>query len=80
MRDVRVDHYKGILILLVVTGHCINAFSLRESWIQFLNNFIYFFHMPAFFFISGMYHKISKKHPWRKTCYYYTKHLDVYPN
>lgn len=37
------DIYKGIIILLVVIGHCTGYF----------NQWIYQFHMAAFFFISG---------------------------
>lgn len=37
------DIFKGIIILLVVTGHCTS----------FFNQWIYQFHMAAFFFISG---------------------------
>ncbi|MBQ8189975.1 MAG: acyltransferase family protein [Lachnospiraceae bacterium] len=37
------DIYKGIVIILVVIGHCTTQF----------NHFIYQFHMAAFFFISG---------------------------
>lgn len=42
-RDAVVDIAKGIGILLVVYGHLKNPF----------NPFIYAFHMPLFFFLSG---------------------------
>lgn len=38
-----VDIYKALGIILVVVGHATGAF----------NNYIYQFHMAAFFFISG---------------------------
>ena len=41
-----IDTARGILIILVVIGHIWQA--------GFVHNFIYSFHMPAFFFISGM--------------------------
>ena len=42
-----IDNTKGLLIFLVVFGHCINGES-------FLKNIIYSFHMPAFFIVSGI--------------------------
>lgn len=44
-RDASLDFAKGILIVLVVLGH---APGFQQSFI------IYWFHMPAFFFISGL--------------------------
>lgn len=44
-----IDFYKGIAIILVVIGH------ISEN--NEINKFIYFFHMPAFFFISGYLYK-----------------------
>lgn len=40
-----VDALKGIAIILVIAGHC--------NLPVYLTNFIYFFHMPLFFFLSG---------------------------
>lgn len=45
-RDNTVDVLKGIAILLVVIGHF--------SPVQQVENFIYSFHMPLFFFLSGI--------------------------
>ena len=42
-----IDNVKGILILLVVLGHCIDDET-------YLKTVIYSFHMPAFFIISGI--------------------------
>ena len=47
-----IDIAKGIGILLVVMGH--NDFALVSP---FLYKFIYAFHMPLFFFVSGMFFK-----------------------
>lgn len=45
------DVAKGILIILVVLGHII---TLEYPLSSFLKRFIYSFHVPAFFIISGM--------------------------
>ena len=47
-----VDIAKGIGIVLVVMGH--NDFSLISP---FAHKLIYSFHMPMFFFMSGMFFK-----------------------
>lgn len=41
-----IDAIKGLAILLVVVGHCINSETL-------LHDIIYSFHMPLFFFVAG---------------------------
>ena len=46
-RDICIDVAKGITILLVVYGHLQNP----------INELIYSFHMPAFFFMSGIFAK-----------------------
>ena len=46
-RNLLVDVAKGIGIVLVVLGH---------SGIEFGHYLIYMFHMPLFFFLSGMLH------------------------
>ena len=45
-RDLSLDIAKGICIILMVIGH-----SGCPEW---LNRFIYMFHMPCFFFMSGI--------------------------
>lgn len=50
-----IDIAKGIGIILVVLGHNVNTGSS-------LFNYIYFFHMPLFFFLSGYLFK-SEKYP-----------------
>jgi len=50
------DNIKGILILLVVFAHFL--FGLQSSpVIDWLVDAIYFFHMPAFVFVSGYFSK-----------------------
>lgn len=46
-RDLTIDIAKGICIYLVVLGHCHNA--------GFIRHYIYLFHMPFFFFVSGFF-------------------------
>lgn len=51
-RLVWLDNLKGVLILLVVLGHCIQHTS-NEYEINLLFRYIYSFHMPLFIFVSG---------------------------
>lgn len=46
-RVLFVDYFKALLMILVIMGHINFANSGIKAW-------IYSFHMPAFFFISGM--------------------------
>lgn len=48
-RNRSIDAIKGILIFLVVVGHILLG-TLDENIFRYV---IYFFHMPAFFFVSG---------------------------
>ena len=48
-RNVAFDVMKGIAILLMVVGHCPVS--------HLLSRFIYSFHMPLFFLLSGMFFK-----------------------
>ena len=50
-----IDFAKGIGIVLVVFGH-----SGIDKYVPFLHNWIYSFHMPLFFIISGMVFNSSK--------------------
>jgi len=54
-----VDIVKGIAIILVAYGHTLQGMIHRDWWISsgahFNDNFIYSFHMPAFFFIAGLF-------------------------
>ena len=53
-RNDTLDNLKGIGILLVVFGHTLSK--------NILVNIIYYFHMPLFFFLSGMalYYSLNK--------------------
>lgn len=56
------DNVKLLLILSVVTGHLINFYGsgTSHSVYQGIFAFIYSFHMPAFIFVSGLFHKNAK--------------------
>ena len=56
-REVWVDYAKAILIFLMVLGHTPGTTGLPRE-------FIYAFHMPAFFIISGY---LYKSHSWKRT-------------
>lgn len=50
------DNIKGVLITLVVFAHCLYAFQ-NSLLINTIVDCIYFFHMPAFVFVSGYFSK-----------------------
>lgn len=58
-RLIYIDYAKGFAILLVVAGHlsqyCLNGTSAKNVF-----NFIYSFHMPLFFFLSGYVASLSR--------------------
>jgi fucose 4-O-acetylase-like acetyltransferase len=59
-RNLWVDVAKGLGILLVVYGHALRAhFSLvgaqADAWAAWQDRLIYSFHMPLFFFLSGIF-------------------------
>lgn len=60
-----IDALKGIGILLVVLGHTLVGGPVRQ--------FVYLFHMPLFFFISGYLHTPQKD--FRKFAYKKSVHL-----
>jgi fucose 4-O-acetylase-like acetyltransferase len=58
-RSDLVDLVKGLAIILVVYSHTAQGTAHRGWWtgsgMAFSRNFIYSFHMPAFFFVSGLF-------------------------
>lgn len=54
-----IDQAKVIAIYLVVLGHLLQTTGCEGG----LHNFIYLFHMPFFFFVSGYLFK-TKEHSW----------------
>jgi Fucose 4-O-acetylase and related acetyltransferases len=55
-RSAYWDNIKGFLIALVVFAHCLYAFQSKRT-IDIIVDSIYFFHMPAFVFVSGFFSK-----------------------
>lgn len=55
-----IDIAKGIGIILVIFGHVVWGGNYTIFGHQFISNFIYSFHMPLFFVISGLCIKESK--------------------
>lgn len=51
-RLLYLDAMKGILIILVIVGHTVQ-FNINDFQHNFVFRFIYSFHMPLFFMISG---------------------------
>ena len=54
--DVVADSLRGLVIILVVIGHTIIAFNhsrLTFTGDKIINSYIYSFHMPLMFMISG---------------------------
>lgn len=60
------DNYKGILILLVITGHVTEWLGSSVPYHQGIWTVIYSFHMPAFALSTGYFIRRSRKHPWSK--------------
>ena len=54
------DNMKGLLILLVVFAHFLDAWIQKFSVVRLVYSTIYVFHMPAFVFISGYFGKSEK--------------------
>lgn len=54
-----IDALKGIAVLFVVVGHCLNGYLNADTfpgakfWFLLLHEGIYLYHMPLFFLISG---------------------------
>ena len=70
-RDYRIDSLKGLLIILVITGHVITTLDN----VNFINHgvmgLIYIFHMPLFILISGYFSKSREEQTpsafWKST-------------
>ncbi len=68
-RNQAVDIVKGVAIILVVLGHVMQGMShrylLQGAAYDLSESFIYSFHMPAFFFVAGLFldHSLIKRGP-----------------
>jgi len=64
-RLVSIDIARGIGILLVVLGHTLAEanYHVQNSTVLFFGRLIYSFHMPLFFFLSGMFFKPDMRFP-----------------
>ncbi|MBS5921513.1 acyltransferase family protein [Clostridium perfringens] len=60
-RNYLIDNSKGLLIFLVVLGHSLEFIRKDYEVARLLYVFIYEFHMPVFFFISGYLSKNVEK-------------------
>ena len=60
-----IDYSKGVGITLVVYGHVLRGLNeigiVRKSYFYYSDTFIYSFHMPLFFIISGLFFVNSVK-------------------
>ena len=63
-RNTIFDAVKALAIWLVVLGHCIQYLSGVDYWNDALFQFIYSFHMPLFFMVSGFFFASSMKLGW----------------
>ena len=52
-RIYQLDAIKGVAIILVALGHCIYVFGSNIFALKLLDKWIYIFHMPLFFLVSG---------------------------
>lgn len=58
-----IDFGKGLTVLMVVFGHVLlgmyesNRFIDSESWLLFITQIFYLFHIPVFFALSGFFFK-----------------------
>lgn len=62
MRLPYIDYAKAIGIILVVYGHVArglekSGLAVNSEWLKIIDSGIYVFHMPLFFFLSGVFFK-----------------------
>lgn len=68
-RDAKLDYMKGILIFLVVYGHCMYWLSNDKTprWNLYIPQLIFTFHMPLFVFLSGYFFSKKRNKPFFET-------------
>lgn len=78
-RDSFFDNYKAFLIICVVLAHFLNHFKPDFEIANIIRIFVYFFHVPAFVFISGYFaHKKDIKSLIRQLAFPYLLFQLVY--
>lgn len=55
------DNVKALLIVLVVVGHFVTQYTAQSELMRSMFVIIYYFHMPLFVFVSGLFAKSSWK-------------------
>lgn len=60
-RFASIDIAKGIGIVLVVIGHLIGVTGYEASGLTYAKSFLYQFHVPLFFFLSGLFFNPDEK-------------------
>ncbi len=78
-RDPKIDFAKGVLIVLVVLGHCIQISyaGSNEFYSNGLFKLIYSFHMPAFMLISGWLFYSSRNKAYSKIAVAKLQHIGI---
>ena len=64
-RDDRIDALKGVLITLVVFGHCFLYGNPMDGVKWTIANWVYLFHMPFFVFLSGYFTHTNSQNHWK---------------
>lgn len=60
-RNETIDIAKGIGIVLVVIGHLSGVVGTTGPLLLWIKSFLYQFHVPLFFFLSGLFYKPGEK-------------------
>lgn len=58
-RNAYFDNVKFVMIVLMVVGHFVDAFTASSDMCKSAYMFIYSFHMPVFLFISGLFYRMK---------------------
>ena len=58
VRDSQMDNIKAILLFLVALGHTLDVYKDVWNVNMYLMKYIYLFHMPLFFMISGFLYRL----------------------
>ena len=75
-RIAKWDNAKAFLIICVVIGHLAYSFAEKSRVLTSLQLWIYSFHMPAFFFLSGLFSKRTvREHRWERIAPYLLLYL-----